>query len=120
MGLIELTSLSQFESYIRQSKPTFVMFTSNTCPPCQRMKQVIKQSYQQYTIYQADFSLIQATSHRPYLVGLPLFAKYVSGKRVGSFMGADESRLRRMLQSSANSNGSEWNIESNQNHYFKK
>ena len=120
MVLIELKSEQEFESYIRQNKVNYVMFTMDGCGPCQQMKQIITRDYQQFKILLINIKYIQKDLNtRLAIKGLPTFAKYMNGKRLGSFAGGDVARLRRMLQSSISSNGSDWNSESNQNSYYR-
>jgi hypothetical protein len=110
MVLINIKSESDFEYYTRQNEINFVLFIRDACEMCSQMKNYINRNIQ-HDILCVNIDLIQNYNTRSFLKGLPTAAKYLNGRKLGSFLGADYNKLHSMLNSLYTYNDYEWNSE---------
>ena len=71
------------------------------CPPCRQIAPVFEAVASQYpnvVFIKVDVDKLPGVAKSIGVWAMPTFAFYVKGKKVGSFMGADERKLRRGIE----------------------
>jgi thioredoxin 1 len=101
MVLLTARSDAEFDSIINSSHSTIVMFKDEHCSQCKSIKPSFVRRAQKYKEKQfllVDINDIQNFKIRSSIKGMPTFSKYKSGKKIGSFTGADKPRLDHMIK----------------------
>ena len=99
MVLKELKSEKKLNSYMRSRKVRVIMFTMDNCPACNYMKNILESKYKQVTVLVINYRLITNANTLAGVQGYPSFGKYMNGKRLDFYTGADEERFKKMINS---------------------
>ena len=91
----------EYYNVIKTSNTLVVVdFTASWCGPCQQIKPKFKQFAKEYNaeFLQVDVDEFENVAQKAKVSAMPTFHFYANGKKVAEFVGADEKKIRQLIE----------------------
>ena len=109
VGVIEITSLKEYNRYIKGPGVTVVDFSAVWCGPCRYISPYysdLSKEYRHVSFLKVDVDACQDVAAVEAVRSMPTFKIYAGGAQVESFSGADVAQLKSAVARHAGSSSS--------------
>ncbi|MFI8483954.1 thioredoxin [Streptomyces rubrogriseus] len=103
MPVTPITSMSQFQKIINDSKPAVIDFWAAWCGPCRQISPVLENISKEPENSGIDFYKVDVDDHQDIaqevgIKAMPTFVVFKDGNKVGELVGANPAGLKQLVQ----------------------